>query len=74
VLVELSLGDADGFGEVFAWQLGIDDRVAVVFQASGFDALRKGSEAEEDDGGCGISSCFSLTTLRQFRRFARWQV
>lgn len=48
MLVELGLGDADGFLKVVIGQLWIEDSVAVGFQEGRFDAAWDGEKAVEE--------------------------
>jgi hypothetical protein len=50
VLIELSLGDADGFIEIVVGQRWVDDFVAVFSQVSRLHAARnRGPAVEEED-------------------------
>lgn len=51
MLIALGLGDPNSFVEVIIGQLGIEDGVAVARQECRLDALGKGLQAVEEEGG-----------------------
>src|ERR1019366_5224406 len=56
VLIELGLGDADGFGEILVGQLRIDDLVAVLGEEGRFDASRDRLPAVKEEDFHGADS------------------
>ena len=63
VRIELGLDELDGLGEIFEWQLGIDDGLAVGFEVSGRIevALSRSRQAP------GVSRASDSTPLRPLR-------